>query len=73
MDFTSLQKVGSMLGSAAVIVIAQGTCMVWTLSRLTKFYAHESCGQCTPCREGTGWVNKIVHRIEAGRGEPDDW
>ncbi|MFC1852647.1 NADH-quinone oxidoreductase subunit NuoF [candidate division CSSED10-310 bacterium] len=72
MDFASLQKVGTMLGSAGVIVIAEGTCMVWALAKLTKFYAHESCGQCTPCREGTGWVNKIVHRIEAGNGQPGD-
>lgn len=72
MDFASLQKIGSMLGSAGVIVIAEPTCMVWALAKLTKFYAHESCGQCTPCREGTGWVNQIVHRIEAGKGEPGD-
>ncbi|MBN2384796.1 NADH-quinone oxidoreductase subunit NuoF [bacterium] len=72
LDFKSLLKVGSLLGSAGVIVIAEPTCMVWVLSKLTGFYAHESCGQCTPCREGTGWVNKIVRRIEAGQGQSDD-
>lgn len=72
MDFASLQKIGTMLGSAGIIVMAEGTCMVWALAKLTKFYAHESCGQCTPCREGTGWVNKIVQRIEAGKGQPGD-
>lgn len=72
MDYASLHKIGSMLGSAGIIVFAEGTCMVWALAKLTKFYAHESCGQCTPCREGTGWTNKIVHRIEAGKGKPGD-
>lgn len=72
MDFTSLQKVGTMLGSAGVIVMAEGTCMVWALAKLTAFYAHESCGQCTPCREGTSWVNKIVQRIEKGKGHAGD-
>ena len=61
-----------MLGSAAVIVMDAGTCMVWALLSLARFYAHESCGQCTPCREGTGWFVKILERLEAGQGRPED-
>ena len=62
-------KAGSMLGSGAMIVIAEGTCMVRLLQVLTRFYAHESCGQCTPCREGTDWMNRILERIVAGQGD----
>jgi NADH-quinone oxidoreductase subunit F len=72
MDFDSLSKIGSMLGSGAVIVIEEGTCMVWALSKLTKFYKHESCGQCVPCREGTSRLNSIVQRIENGKGRRGD-
>ena len=72
MDFDSLVAAGSMLGSAAVIVMDAGTCMVWALLSLARFYAHESCGQCTPCREGTGWFVKILERLEAGQGRPED-
>ncbi len=72
MDFDSLAKAGSMLGSGAVIVMDETTCMVKVLSRLAHFYDEESCGQCTPCREGTGWVSRIVHRILHGDGKPDD-
>ena len=72
MDYDSLMKAGSMLGSGAVIVMDETTCMVKVLERLSKFYMHESCGQCTPCREGTGWLWKIVHRIEHGQGKPED-
>lgn len=66
MDFDSIQKAGSGLGSGAVIVMDETVCMVKTLARLAKFYMHESCGQCTPCREGTGWLSRMVDRIEEG-------
>ncbi|MFC1553962.1 NADH-quinone oxidoreductase subunit NuoF [candidate division KSB1 bacterium] len=72
MDFDSLQKIGSALGSAAVIVMDETVCMVDACLNLTRFYAHESCGQCTPCREGMPWMNKIVDRIEHGKGEEGD-
>ena len=72
MDYDGLSKVGSMLGSGAVIVIAEGTCMVKVLANLSHFYMHESCGQCTPCREGTGWLARVVARIAAGKGQPGD-
>lgn len=71
-DFESLAAVGSSLGSGGMIVIAEPTCMVKTLADIAKFYAHESCGQCAPCREGTGWVKKILDRIEAGLGSEGD-
>ncbi len=72
MDFDSLQKAGSYLGSGAVIVMDDSTCMVKALERLSYFYYEESCGQCTPCREGTGWLYRIIHRIEHGEGRPED-
>ncbi len=72
MDVQSLKKAGTMLGSAGVIVMDETTCMVDALLNLMRFYHHESCGQCTPCREGTGWLEKIVHRIEEGRGRAED-
>jgi NADH-quinone oxidoreductase subunit F len=72
MDYDSIAKAGSMLGSGAVIVIAEGTCMVKVLANLAHFYAHESCGQCTPCREGTGWLSRVLHRILHGHGRPGD-
>ncbi len=72
MDFDSLIAAGSMLGSAGVIVMDSGTCMVWALLSLARFYAHESCGQCTPCREGTGWFVKVLERIERGEGRAGD-
>jgi NADH-quinone oxidoreductase subunit F len=72
MDYDSLQKAGSYLGSGAVIVMDDTTCMVRALERLSYFYYEESCGQCTPCREGTGWLYRIVHRIEHGEGRPED-
>jgi NADH-quinone oxidoreductase subunit F len=71
-DIESMAKIGTMAGSGGVIVIPEGTCMVRALSVLMNFYAHESCGQCTPCREGTGWLKKIVGRIEAGMGREGD-
>ncbi len=72
MDFDSIQKAGSYLGTGAVIVMDETTCMVKALERLSYFYFEESCGQCTPCREGTGWLYRIVHRIEHGEGRPED-
>jgi NADH-quinone oxidoreductase subunit F len=72
MDYDSIQKAGSGLGSGAVIVIDETACMVDTLYRISEFYADESCGQCTPCREGTGWMMRILHRIEHGEGEEGD-
>ncbi|WP_338848028.1 NADH-quinone oxidoreductase subunit NuoF [Massilia sp. W12] len=72
MDYDSIAKAGSMLGSGAVIVMDETRCMVKSLLRLSYFYFEESCGQCTPCREGTGWLYKMVHRIEHGQGRPDD-
>jgi NADH-quinone oxidoreductase subunit F len=70
MDFDSMQKAGTGLGSGAVIVMDETVCMVRALEQLSKFYMEESCGQCTPCREGTGWLYRLVHRIEHnGRGE----
>lgn len=72
MDYDSLQKAGSMLGSGAVIVMNEHTCMVKALDNVSHFYKNESCGQCTPCREGTGWLSRIVHRIEHGQGRDGD-
>jgi NADH-quinone oxidoreductase subunit F len=72
MDYDSIAKAGSMLGSGAVIVMDETRCMVRSLLRLSYFYYEESCGQCTPCREGTGWLYRMVHRIEHGAGRPDD-
>ncbi len=72
LDYESIAALGSMLGSGAVIVIDDSQCMVDMLGVLTHFYHHESCGQCTPCREGTGWLNKIVHSILEGRGRLQD-
>jgi NADH-quinone oxidoreductase subunit F len=72
MDFDSIAKAGSYLGTGAVIVMDETTCMVRALERLSYFYYEESCGQCTPCREGTGWLYRIVHRIEKGEGRAED-
>jgi NADH-quinone oxidoreductase subunit F len=72
MDYDSIAKAGSMLGSGAVIVMDETRCMVKSLLRLSYFYAHESCGQCTPCREGTGWLWRLVNRIEHGQGRAED-
>jgi NADH-quinone oxidoreductase subunit F len=68
MDFDSLKQSGSAIGSAAVIVMDETTCMVRVLERLSRFYHMESCGQCTPCREGTGWLNRTLRRILRGEG-----
>jgi NADH-quinone oxidoreductase subunit F len=72
LDYDSIAKVGSMLGSGAVIVMDETRCMVKSLLRLSYFYYEESCGQCTPCREGTGWLYRMIHRIEHGLGRADD-
>lgn len=72
MDYDSISKAGSMLGSGAVIVMDETRCMVRCLERLAYFYYEESCGQCTPCREGTGWLWRVIHRIEHGQGRPED-
>ncbi len=72
MDYDSIAKAGSMLGSGAVIVLDETRCMVKSLQRLSYFYMHESCGQCTPCREGTGWLSRMVDRVETGHGRASD-
>jgi NADH-quinone oxidoreductase subunit F len=72
MDYDSIAKAGSMLGSGAVIVMDETRCMVKSLLRLSYFYYEESCGQCTPCREGTGWLWRMVDRIESGHGRNED-
>ena len=72
MDYDAIARAGSMLGSGAVIVMDETRCMVKSLLRLSYFYFEESCGQCTPCREGTGWLYRMVHRIENGQGRPED-
>jgi NADH-quinone oxidoreductase subunit F len=72
MDYDAIAKAGSMLGSGAVIVMDERRCMVKSLLRLSYFYQHESCGQCTPCREGTGWLWRMVNRIEHGQGRAED-
>ncbi len=72
MDYDALRKAGSAVGSAAVIVMDETTCMVRVLERISRFYMAESCGQCTPCREGTGWMNRVVRRILAGEGRIED-
>ncbi|KSV93140.1 NADH-quinone oxidoreductase subunit NuoF [Sinorhizobium sp. GL28] len=72
MDFDSLAAAGTMLGSAGVIVVDDTTCMVKVATRIIEFFHHESCGKCTPCREGLNWVVKVLRRIEAGEGAPGD-
>ena len=72
MDYDSLKKAGTMLGSAGVMIMDDTTCMVKMLLVACKFFAHESCGQCSPCREGTGWAYKIVKRIYEGNGSIRD-
>ena len=72
MDYDSIAKAGSMLGSGAVICMDDSTCMVRALLRLAYFYFEESCGQCTPCREGTGWLYRVIERIEHGKGRAED-
>jgi NADH-quinone oxidoreductase subunit F len=72
MDFDSIIEAGSYLGSGAVVIMDDTTCMVKVLERIAQFYHAESCGQCTPCREGTGWMHRVISRIEAGQGQQED-
>ncbi len=72
MDFDSVAKAGSLLGSCGIIVMNEDTCMVKALQVLARFYHHESCGQCTPCREGTGWLHKLLINLETGGAEAHD-
>jgi NADH-quinone oxidoreductase subunit F len=72
MDYDSIAKAGSLLGSGAVVVMDETTDMVRMLQRISRFYFAESCGQCTPCREGTGWLYRVVTRIVEGQGRPED-
>jgi len=72
MDYDGIEKAGSMLGAGSVIVMDDSTCMVETLTRLAHFYYDESCGQCTPCREGTGWLYRTLKRITDGNGKSGD-
>ena len=71
-SFDAIQKAGSLLGSAAIVVLDDTTCMVWLAENLLHFYRHESCGKCTPCREGTDWLHKILRKIERGDGQLRD-
>ena len=71
-SFDAVQKAGSLLGSAGIIVLDDTVCMVWLAMNLLNFYRHESCGKCTPCREGTDWLLKLLQRIERGEGQPKD-
>ncbi len=72
LDFEAIQGAGSLLGTGAVIVMDESDCIVGATLRLLQFYAHESCGKCTPCREGTWWVTRVLERIESGYGRPED-
>ncbi|MEX1266244.1 MAG: NADH-ubiquinone oxidoreductase-F iron-sulfur binding region domain-containing protein, partial [Woeseia sp.] len=72
MDYTSLQEAGSAFGTGAVMVMDETTCMVRVLRRISRFYMAESCGQCTPCREGTGWLYRMLTRIIDGQGQQED-
>ena len=72
MDYDGVQKAGSGLGTGAMIVMDETTCMVRALERISRFYYAECCGQCTPCREGTGWMNRLLKRILAGRATKAD-
>jgi NADH-quinone oxidoreductase subunit F len=71
-SFDGIAKAGSLLGSAGIIVMDETTCMVWAAENLLHFYKHESCGKCTPCREGCDWLFRMLHKIEAGEGQPPD-
>ena len=72
MDFESIQAAGSLLGTGALIVMSDDVCIVRACLNFTEFYAHESCGKCTPCREGTDWMRKILLRLERGQGRDED-
>ena len=72
MSYDGISRAGSMLGAGSVIVMDETTCMVKALERISEFYYEESCGQCTPCREGTGWLYRVIKRIEHGEGKQED-
>ncbi|MBI3799839.1 MAG: NADH-quinone oxidoreductase subunit NuoF [Deltaproteobacteria bacterium] len=72
MDFDSMRKINAFLGTAGIIVMDEDTCMVRALEIVDRFYHHESCGQCSPCREGTGWLHKLLVRLEEGNGQAED-
>jgi NADH-quinone oxidoreductase subunit F len=72
LDYESMVTAGSMLGSGAVIVFHEETCIVWVILRLIHFFRHESCGKCTPCRDGTGWLEQMIRKVEAGQGKSAD-
>jgi NADH-quinone oxidoreductase subunit F len=72
LDYESVQAAGSLLGTGAVMVLDDTDCVVDAAQRMTRFYAHESCGKCTPCREGTWWAERVLDRIEKGHGRPED-
>lgn len=72
LDYESVQAAGSLLGSASVIVMDEDTCMVWAAKKMTRFFEHESCGKCTPCREGTYWLSRVLERIDDGVGTMGD-
>ncbi len=72
LDYEALGEAGTMLGAGSVIVMDETTCIVRAVERLAKFFFHESCGQCTPCREGSGWLHRVIHRIENGAGRLED-
>jgi len=72
MDDASLKAIGSAIGTAGIIVMNEDTDLVKVLIRIAQFYYHESCGQCTPCREGTGWMLKVLKRIDEGNGREED-
>lgn len=72
LDYEAVAEAGSMLGSGAIIVIDDRACMVWVAMKLINFYQHESCGKCTPCREGTAWLKQLINRIEHGDGREGD-
>ncbi len=72
MDFASMEKAGSALGTGAVMVFDETACMLDALKWITRFYAHESCGQCTPCREGTGWLERVTDKLRSGQGQSSD-
>jgi NADH-quinone oxidoreductase subunit F len=71
-SFDGVAKAGSMLGSAGMIVMDETTCMVWAAQNLLHFYEHESCGKCTPCREGGAWLHRVLKKIESGGGQMAD-
>jgi NADH-quinone oxidoreductase subunit F len=72
LTYDDIMKAGSFLGSGAIIILDETADLVAVTRRLAHFYAHESCGQCTPCREGTGWVERVLNRLDAGEANEDD-